>query len=343
MIAAIASILLTYTLHSLVFGLVALIAATLFVGHAGFRCTLWKVALISPVLTVAVAIARPENGRLSITAVAGRVVRVTPATIDVDVREIRGRPKSRIERVRDPVGTATAGFFIACALLGILRGAVFVARRRRFIRKIDLAARGPIVSHRCLRGTPAVEVDSVNVPVALASGVVALPRGFFASGSERSIDAILLHERAHIERHDPAWIDVARLIAALTPWQPLNRLIVDRFERDAELAADARALALGADASGLVEGLAHFASRALLPSPAGASLVRSESPLVQRARHALDGTDRRPRRRTVAVAAGLFVLLASTMAALPSITAGFAPGPDGVGQRVEQREIEVTR
>ncbi len=139
------------------------------------------------------------------------------------------------------------------------------------------------------------------------------------------------------------WIDFARFVSALTVWQPLNRIVVDRFERDVELAADAGALELGAEPSGLIEGLAQFASRALSPSPAGASLVRAESLLVQRANEALLQAKRQTSSLTRLSTICVFLLLASAMAAVPGVTPAVAGARGGSPQGVEIREIDVKR
>ena len=341
MIDAVGSFLLTYTLHSAALGAAALLSGALLRGQAVLRCAVWKVALAAPLLTSAITLARPGNDTVSFSSMASRVVQVAPPTVDVDVREIRGGRRSRVERVRDPVGTSAAILFISFGLLGLARGSAFLMRRRRFLMRVSRAAAEDRVCHPSLGRIPAVETDLVAVPVALAHGLIALPRSFMTIGSEQSRSAILLHERAHIERRDPAWADLARFLAESTPWQPINRLIGERLERDVELAADAHAISLGADAVGLVEGLAIFAARVLSPTPAGASLIRSESPLVQRAREALYGTRRTPRLTTRLTISGLFILLGSAMAALPSFSARNTAMPASPGRGVEIMEIDI--
>ena len=331
-----ASAFLTYALHSVILGAVALCCGTLFRRYPALRTSLWKVTLIVPLLTTSFVLVRGEHGTLGVASLLARVIPVAPARVDVDVREIRGVRAERVERVRDPVGQAIGFACLALLIHGIVGAGFVVRRRNRFVKKVAQVRplAGPVV-----QGAKVVETDLVEIPVALASGLIALPAGFMSRGTERSRKAILLHEMAHVNRKDPAWVDFARLVAAMTPWQPLNRLFANRLEHDVELAADASALAMGADAAGLVEGLAYFAARALTPLPAGASLVGMESPLVQRAEHLLGRPLRPPRRAVIVSAVGILVLTASAMTMLPSVSPGFARDIPGAGTEVLEIDI----
>jgi beta-lactamase regulating signal transducer with metallopeptidase domain len=331
-----ASAVLTYALHSFVVGAVALCVERLLRRHPLLLTTLWKVALIAPLLTTGFVLVSGGSGTVGLASAIGRVVPVAPAMVEVDVREINGMPPRRTERVRDPVGWSIALLCTLLVIAGLVRGTLLVRRRRSFLQRMN---RLKPFEHPVLHDVRAVETHLVAIPVALASGIVALPLGFMTCGSERSRNAILMHELAHIHRRDPGWVDLARLIATITPWQPLNRLIAARLERDVELAADAAALTMGAEAAGLIEGLVWFTTRALSPSPMGAALVRAESPVVRRAERLLRGQVPGPRRPIVFLAALTIVLTASAMTMLPALAAGFTHGTPGAGTEVVEVDI----
>jgi beta-lactamase regulating signal transducer with metallopeptidase domain len=333
-----ASVILTYTLHSAVLATVALSAGLLLRNSATMRVLLWKGALVTPFLTTALVAIKPDHGTFGLTSAIGRVVPLPPATLDVDVREIRGAPARRVERVRHPVGEMIGALCIAIALAGMTRGALFVFRRHRFMADV---IKGRPVTHPALTSMRAVETDKVEIPVALASGVIVLPEGFLTGGSQSSRTAILLHEAAHVERGDPAWVDSARVVARLTPWQPLNRMVLDRLERDIELAADAAAVEMGAEPSAMIEGLARFSSRALSASASGASLLRAESPVVHRARQLLDRPSHKPSRAIALAILAMLAFAASVVTAAPSVVPGVVRPTSGPGPGMTTIEVET--
>jgi hypothetical protein len=93
------------------------------------------------------------------------------------------------------------------------------------------------------------------------------------------VDAVLLHELAHLRRNDPAWISRALLVvggvtgvalgmggwAALVPALPLGLLGYLAFLRRIEHATDARALELGARPEAMVTGLARLGMLSQVP------------------------------------------------------------------------------
>ena len=156
-------------------------------------------------------------------------------------------------------GAADGGFGIAeWALLlwalGALAvaGCAFAARRRR---RSFLAATRPIVDaatlalladcRRALGMRAPVDLresDAVVTP-ALAGRRVLLPAGLFTRLDESGMRHVLLHELAHLRRRDALALHLGRALVTLHWFNPAVHLALRMFRSDAELAADAFALA----------------------------------------------------------------------------------------------------
>jgi TonB family protein len=129
--------------------------------------------------------------------------------------------------------------------------------------------------------------------------------------------AVLLHELAHIDRHDCWTLAMAELAVALYWFHPLVWWAAGCARRERERACDDRVLAAGVAASGYADDLLEVARRRLdsaLPAPA----MARASNLETRLRAILDPTIRRSavRARAVAAAAGMALLVLGPLAAL---------------------------
>ena len=83
--------------------------------------------------------------------------------------------------------------------------------------------------------------DRLTSPVALSSDEICLPTRALAELDPVRMESILAHELAHLERRDPAWLTIARLIETIFFFQPLNILARRRMQEAAEFASDALA------------------------------------------------------------------------------------------------------
>jgi hypothetical protein len=347
-----ASWVLTYALHSVALGILALLGAWPLRRYAALRCVIWRTALFAAPFTSGIAVARSSEGATTALSATDSIRGIVPArfavrVVVVEVREIAGSAPRRVEKVTDPLRTALASIVILVfAVTGLTGGTRYATRRLRVLRTVRscLDADTGAVLNPAIR---VVAMPGLGIPVALIGRIIAIPPDFESSGTPSQRQAILLHEAAHVERRDPAWIDAARLMCAIAPWQRLNCLILDRLERDSELAADTRAVGHGADARALVAGLARFASRAEVPAASGAALIRADSPLVHRARQLLDGGQKAASPGVVACAACLsIIVLALLMTAPASTTAAgaihrpAAGSPSGIA---DVREVDIIR
>ncbi len=94
--------------------------------------------------------------------------------------------------------------------------------------------------------------------------------------STEGLRLTFLHELAHVERADVAWLLLAQLVRALWWWSPLAWLAARWLRREAELAADDRVIETGARASSYAEVLLRSAAVARMPAVAMGMARHSE-------------------------------------------------------------------
>ncbi len=354
MLEAAATWILTYALHSMVLGAIALIVLPRARISPAMRCMLWRAAIFAPLLTTSFAVVSraPVSGArpLGVVEPIRRVLPPRWGRVEslVDVRVVNGGRPVRAEKLIDPLATMAAAFLTGLVfILALLGGAVMVRRgyvARRFLQLDHTAQAG--LDEIIGRDIVVSISQGTRIPLALTGRRICVPADDFGSLGAGERAAVLLHEVAHVERRDPEWIGAARVICALTRWQPLNFRILGALERDAELAADEHAVKLGARPDALVAGLAWFASRLQPgPVPAGVPLLRSDSSLVRRARRILAPVETLSRVHGfvagLAVAAA-FALLLALPVATPAAPA-LAP-PTGAGAtHLNVRKIEFLR
>ena len=156
--------------------------------------------------------------------------------------------------------------------------------------------------------------DRVSGPLTLGffKPVVLVPASFFVGLPPEQIEAILLHEIAHIRRHDYMINLLQTAIRTIFFYHPAIHYISKRIDDDRERACDDFAVALTRDPQSLARGLA---SLRLNLSPQSFALAANDgkSPLVSRLNRLIDKEDvgRRPEQviasaTALIVAAGLY-------------------------------------
>ena len=339
MSARVADWLLAYWAHGVLLCALLWLVARRVATRPAARVVLWRVALFAPPITASVAVTLPVTApALSVTSLLRSRVPPRWRARDVDVHLLRrtGLPPTRAAVVRDPLERALSLGVCGVVALAAALGAVVLLGRRRRDRRF-LRERTPLGVHR---GVALSGASGLATPVALRGGEICVPAGEWTALGAAERESVLLHELAHVERGDPAWLDAARVVAALAWWQPLNRVALRELRRAAELAADDLALARGADPRALVAALAHFAERLDAAAPAlGAGLGADDSPLVTRARRILAG--RAPERDTHVSALAAVVLALCTALALAPRLRATDPGP--VARRGAVNEVVVHR
>ena len=206
-------------------------------------------------------------------------------------------------------------------------------RLRRLVRRaLPLPAVLAPLAQRCLAaaGVQArVLLSAVAVPcvVGVVRPVVLLPLGLAAQLPAAQVEAQLLHELAHLRRRD--WIGtwLATTVETLLFFHPCAWWLSRRLRSEREPAADARAVATGADRVELAAALLALIDR---PAPR-AALAASGGVLADRVRLLLDApVRRRPQGRLVAL-----VVVSVALAGLLAACGGRRAAPEsGVVERV---------
>jgi len=132
------------------------------------------------------------------------------------------------------------------------------------------------------------------------------------------LKVVLRHERAHVQRRDPATHILARLALSLYWWNPLAWFAWREFLKEQESATDDLVLAQGTPATEYAEHLLHIA-RALQPALTGPAVAMlNKSQLTARMEAILDTTRNRatPRKALVLASIAAAILLMTPLAAM---------------------------
>ena len=146
--------------------------------------------------------------------------------------------------------------------------------------------------------------------------IILLP-GYMRSWPAERREMVLVHERAHIARHDWVWQTFAQAVTAIFWFQPLMWIAATRLRNEAERAADDLVLQTGVSCAAYATSLIEAARRLQGDVPRVALAMAAEGALSSRVRAILDTNqarrpaNRRSRLAILAVSAGLFVVLAS--------------------------------
>ncbi len=125
---------------------------------------------------------------------------------------------------------------------------------------------------------------------------------------------ILVHEMAHLRRHDCSWQLLSRLTTALLWFQPLTWLLSRRLEQAADDVADDFVVHFGSDRAEYARQLVDIAERYQPEWSAacvGAGIVSFKSSLAKRVVRILDSS-RSPSTRTGRVALAAIILMGAT-------------------------------
>jgi ankyrin repeat protein/beta-lactamase regulating signal transducer with metallopeptidase domain len=248
-------------------------------------------------------------------------------------------------RALRPAALLLAAYLLGAAgLLAYLAlGSLRARGLRRGSRRLDAEPgwRGLVASLRDALGIrrPVAVAATRRVAVPLAWGArrptVLLPAAAEAWDDAQRRD-VLVHELAHVARHD--WLSqlAARVACALYWFHPLAWVAARRLVLEAERACDDRVLAAGADSCDYAERLLKVAGAARAsrdPSYAAVAMAR-RTDLATRIQAILDARVRRGGLRGVpaAVLAAALLVPAGLVGAARLAPAGAAADPDGPGR-----------
>jgi beta-lactamase regulating signal transducer with metallopeptidase domain len=288
----------------------AMVAAT-YRRNAAARDAVWTAAaiglLLLPLLTFVVP-RRPTGGVLSpladIAAAAGGIVPFRLGAGEALVVGPGGAALARTVAGVDITGVAEAArdtpSWVLLLLALCLAGAVIEVARLMFAhhrqRLILSRARHPSQALRLLLEVSAGRLGLTRIPplvlsrhglTPMVAGIcrpsVILPAGWSAPTSTTRL--VLLHELAHVRRHDMLRQLAAEWVRALYCWHPAAWWLASRAAIDREIAADQLAVAAGADPVAYARMLVAEA-RAGQRRSSALHLARTGS-LEQRVRHLL--------------------------------------------------------
>ena len=122
--------------------------------------------------------------------------------------------------------------------------------------------------------------ESPEISVPLTHGIfrpeILLPAGAVGGWSEGRLDAVLLHELAHVRRHDVEAHVLSRVLCALHWFNPLAWVAARHLAREGERACDDHVLLAGTRASSYAGHLLDFitAGRSAVPAAAAVCMAR---------------------------------------------------------------------
>jgi beta-lactamase regulating signal transducer with metallopeptidase domain len=227
------------------------------------------------------------------------------------------------------LATWLGGTFLALASL------VVGARRLRRLVRRSVAPRTPgwqalvaRIARRAALARPVDVLESPDVSLPLTTGVVRpvvlLPAGAATDWPASRLEAVLVHEFAHVRRNDLVGHLLGRIVCAMQWFNPMSWFAVRRLVREAERSCDDEVLQYGARPSTYAEHLLDVlkAGRGR-PVPAPALSMARRADLEGRVLALLDPETRRGRLgRRVGALVALGAVGVVVLVALPSSGAG---------------------
>jgi beta-lactamase regulating signal transducer with metallopeptidase domain len=297
--------LLTYLLHSVIWGAAAGLAVRPRAFSPSTQSYLWLAALLGPLVTSALAItsssSRAYVQEVELPSLAG--LTHSPLLAADGGASKPARVHARTTELGAPAATPVLIALAAAALLGALQFALsLVAFRRRLrdrvqiddprlLQRLDRLRSRTRLSHVTLTQSAAIDV-----PLVLGRSEICLPVASLSAASHAEIDAVLAHELAHLTRRDGVVFPLVGLVQSLCWLQPLNHWVAARFRQAAELACDDRAVELTGDRLALAHALARVAQHAKLPTRApllpAMTRARTASAVVTRVRRLVRAQER---------------------------------------------------
>lgn len=258
--------------------------------------------------------------------------------------ELAARDLAHVGPTALVLGGGFAGGSILCGVLVLRR------RRRAQVRLVEgslAAAHAELVAgSRHLAGVELWSCRRSDTPY--ASGFlrprIVVPARAATDLSPSEQRAMLAHELAHIERHDPLWLGLTRALQLCLPLQPLNALARRRLNDCAELLCDARAIARTGDRLALAQSLAKVAGWLVrddsLPD-AACAMASHRSLLGKRVARILDEDARTDERGAGALRVAAVVVLAGTTAAAPMVAVSAGASTPGAGAAAVRASADI--
>lgn len=305
---------------------------------ASTRYAIWLAALvmlaIAPACTVALSAQHANPVATSVNTTASldsNVPTSTPADAGARPHEAYQASPPAVntvlpqpERIDIPLD-----FSLALAALWLVLAAVRLGVLLAHLRGLAMLRRHAR-TERVAFNYPVLISERTNVPLAIGftRPAVVLPASLSAEISGEALDAIVMHEVAHLRRYDVWTNALARALEALLALNPFAWLVMGRLSVEREIACDDWVVARLDAGEVFANALANLVCRPALRTIAAPSAIGSKHSVVTRIEQLLD---RRPRRLRLSAVALTSVLIALTLFAtlVPSFSPvlAFAPQP----------------
>ncbi len=132
-------------------------------------------------------------------------------------------------------------------------------------------------------------MTKIPVMIGHARPLILVPVGLLTQLSPAQAEAVLLHELAHIRRHDYMVNYLQRIAGLFLFFNPAYLWLSARLRRERENCCDDMAIAVTNDKVGYVEALVNFRERTLSPGQYALGLFGKRKPLLQRVKRLVYG------------------------------------------------------
>jgi beta-lactamase regulating signal transducer with metallopeptidase domain len=344
--------ILTYFAHSTALLLLAWMASrSLGSRRLAAKEFVWRLALMGGLLTATLQYSmawEPVGGKLRLRSLSPRAVEQELAPVEGYSGTGRSEAESLVSRAipiystveaetsRRGVSVLVVSAWLTLSLILIGRLAVAFLRLRYRLRDRTRVTEGRLfnvflvlAAAAGLEGRVLLSSSAqIRVPLArgLRRGEVCVPTKVREKLDEDQQEIVLAHELAHLSRHDPAWLLLARILECVLFFQPLNVLARRQLQEIAELRCDDWAVERTGRPVALARCLTQVAEWGLeKPYPLAAlSMAGSGSQLGQRVRRLLDRGYPRPD-------GGVPIWLRVGVPLVLAVVTLAAPGASGVG------------
>ncbi len=202
-----------------------------------------------------------------------------------------------------------------------------------------------------LRRSPAVDSPMVT---GWWRPVVLVPTGLLTGLPPDQVEALLLHELAHIRRHDVLVGRLQAVVEVLLFFHPATWWISRQVRREREACCDDLAVQAGAERTTYARALTTLAERAVTESSSVWAPAAASGSLLARIRRLLDPSASSPKGMPrlsmaaavlflVGVPVGLAACVSQQSATEAEHTAQESPAPDDSSDRVEKRATVVVQ
>lgn len=300
--------------------------------YAVWLCTL-AMMIAAPICTLTLSAAHQSITTTSLPPLPGPTTAdlTTDGLVTLQSKVELPAPASVPERARIsiPVGLSIA-IAALWALVAIARSGTLAMNLRALV-ELRRSARHLRNAH----GYPVLASSKSSVPLAFGfiDPAVVLPASMIEDVSEEALDAIVMHEVAHIRRFDVWTNALARIFQAMLALNPAAWFVISRLTIEREIACDDWVVARLDAGEIFARTLAAMACRPAFAPLAAPSAVGSKHAVVERIEKLIDRRPRTLRLSPVALVGVIlaFAVIATLVPTVSPVLASSTPIAEGCG------------